>query len=78
VNQAIPGTVIFLGALGLLAYWMWTRQQFAAMTAPSPDAADNWQTPFYLRANTPVFDGSQAILPTVPDDSWSLATFYGG
>jgi hypothetical protein len=80
VNEAIPGTVIFLGALGLLAWWLWSCQQRALMTMPAhPATADGyWQTPYYLRANTPVFDGTQAIVPSIAGDPWSLAIYYGG
>jgi hypothetical protein len=79
VDKAIPGTIIFLGTIGLLAWWLWCQQQRAlAAMPPQPSASDgSWSTPFYLRSNTPVFDGTQAMLPTIPDE-FALATYFSG
>jgi hypothetical protein len=78
--DATPGFLIFLGAIGLLAWWLWCSQQRAALAMPPhpADADGYWQTPFYLRSNTPVYDGTQAIMPSVVSDAWALATYYSG
>lgn len=68
----LPAFIVFLGALGILAYWLAGRQ---ATMVPNPDMPDHWTTPLYLRSNTPVFDSSKAIVPSYPSDPWSLAVY---
>ena len=77
MNDATPNIIVFLGVIGLLAWWIAARNQPVANAAPHPEMGDFWTTPLYLRYNTPIFDGTSAIVPSVPGDNWSLASIYG-
>lgn len=66
---------VLLAGLGLL-WWFgwpqWARSAPMMATDMSPDGV--WETPYYLRYNTPVAGTTTAIAPTSAGDSWSLAT----
>lgn len=72
MSDPIPAFVVFFGALVVIACWLAGRQQ---TMVPTPGMTDYWTTPLYLRSNTPVFDGSAAIVPSYPSDPWSLAVY---
>jgi hypothetical protein len=62
---------------------IWLTQRIERVPAKLPAAAENvdyWTTPFYLRSNVPVVDGSTWLLPQQANNSWSLGVpaSFGG
>jgi hypothetical protein len=72
----IDVTVSFLTLIAIfgIAWLFFGQQRMAVPMMPDAGMPDYWQTPYYLRYNTPVPDSSVAIMPTQAVSGWSLSS----